>query len=390
VNRPALRARRGFTLLEMILSMTLMMAFLGMTAELFRKQSGSVSASAGRLDAQQNLRFATSSIERELRMAGLGIADAQPLLVQATATAITFNADLIALDTGDYNAVYINPDADSAAVDVLRPTSKITLPNSTSTYPDSLYTYSGAPSGVPSYAETISYWISHDSTSAYSNEYIMFRRVNARPVRVIARGIRYNGDGDSPFRFFVTTDTSNNEVIPPFVHTAAIHGSPADTGKSAMTDSITSVWVSLRSAVRDLRSKSTGDTAMRSVSIKVHLMNAGLVHHSSCGQAPLGVTPTATLTPISLPTIPAPFVTITWPASVDDGSGEKDVVRYAVYRHLAGAAVFDEPIASVPAGTYTFKDTDVTSGQTWVYGVAVQDCTPALSPIGTAPPVAIP
>jgi hypothetical protein len=373
----------------MIISMTLMMAFLGMTAELFRKQSGAVSTQAGVLDAQQNARFAASAIERDLRMAGLGIADAQPLLVQASPTAITFNADLASLDTGDINAVYINPNADSAAVDVLRPSNKITLPGTSFGYPDSLYTYNGAPSGAPSYAETISYWISHDSTSSFSNEYIMFRRVNALPPRVVARGIQYNA-GDALFKYYYLPpgDTLMREVTNA-VHTAAIHGSPADTAGSARTDSITRVDLSLRSVFHDRR-KGNADTTVRQVQLTIHLMNAGLVHHSSCGQPPLGVSPSAAVTPIG-PGVAAPFVTVTWVASVDETAGEKDVIRYAIYRHLdISGAVFDEPIASVPAGTASFVDTDVVTGQHWIYGVAVQDCTPALSPIGTAASVTIP
>ena len=82
---------------------------------------------SGVLDAQQNSRFAISSLERELRVAGVGVVDQQPLLVMANKLAITFNANLVALDTGDMGSVYINPDADSAAVDVLRQTQAITL-----------------------------------------------------------------------------------------------------------------------------------------------------------------------------------------------------------------------------------------------------------------------
>ena len=59
-------------------------------------------------------------LERELRVAGVGVVDQQPLLVMANTLGITFNADLAALDTGDLSAVYINPDDDSSAVDVLR------------------------------------------------------------------------------------------------------------------------------------------------------------------------------------------------------------------------------------------------------------------------------
>ena len=50
---------------------------------MFRMQSMSVSTQTGRLDAQQNSRFAMSMLERELRVAGAGVADQQPLLVMA-------------------------------------------------------------------------------------------------------------------------------------------------------------------------------------------------------------------------------------------------------------------------------------------------------------------
>src|SRR3954468_4959782 len=123
-----LRPRRGFTMIEIIISMSLMLAVIGLSTQLFRRQSTAVSTQAGTLDAQQNSRFALGNLDRELRMAGGGVVDKQPMLVMAAATAITFNADLVATDTGDYAAVYVNPDADSAAVGMLRTTNKITLP----------------------------------------------------------------------------------------------------------------------------------------------------------------------------------------------------------------------------------------------------------------------
>ncbi len=375
----------------MILSMTLMLAFLGMTAELFRRQSDSVSSSAGRLDAQQNARFAMSSIERELRMAGVGVPNAQPLLVMAGAMGITFNADLAALDTGDLAADYINPDADSAAVDVLRPANKIVLPGTTKNYPDSMYWQSA---GVPSNAETISYWLSHDSTSSYSTEYILFRQVNARPARVVARGILIK-PGDRPFIYLRDSlgmlDTVSAAILP-LIHTAPIHGTMADTGKSVMTDSVKAVVVTLTSVFHDMRLiKTHHDTITRTTQATIHLMNAELIHQSTCGSAPLPVAPTATVTAAGGGN-PSAFVTITWSPSVDDGAGEKDVERYALYRRLAAVSSFDEPFASVPAGSgsYSFKDFDITTGQQWIYGVAAQDCTPTLSSIGSTSQVTIP
>ena len=387
------RPRRGFTLAEMLVAMTLMGVLLGLSTQLFRKQSNAVSTQAGRLDAQQNSRFALSSLDRELRVAGVGVVDAQPMIVEAGPLSITFNADLVAQDTSDLGAVYINPDVDSASAGVMRPSEKLTLPGTTKQYPDSMYYQN---SGVPSLAETISYWLSRDSTSTRTNEYILFRRVNGRPARLVARGIIYNPT-DTIFQYFKGDTTGAltpiSPAVLPLVHSAAIHGATADTGRSALTDSIRQVKAQFTSVYHDPR---TGKDTYRRLQTTIHIMNAGLIHHSMCGQPPLGVTPTATVTPADGVTVFQTYVTVSWGPSVDDGAGEKDVERYAIYRRLSTDPGFDQPIAASPAGlsggatAYTFTDTDVQSGQTWIYGVAAQDCTPMSSPIGTAASVTIP
>jgi hypothetical protein len=372
----------------MMLSLTLLLAVLGLSTRLFRVQSNAVSAQAGRLDAMQNSRFALGLLEREIRMAGVGVADAQPLLVMAGPLAVTFNADLTALDTSDLSAVYINPDADSASAVMMRTSAKITLPGTATLYPDTNYTYN---IGVPSNAETITYWLSRDSTSPRSYEYILFRRANARPAKVVARGIIYN-PGDTVFRYWKSdtagTLTPVSPALLPLVHSAPMHGSPADTARSALTDSVKQLRVTFKSLYRDPK---TNVDVVRTVAQTIHLMNAGLIRRSTCGQPPLGVTPSATATAAG-PGVPQTFVTVGWTPSIDDGAGEKDVERYAIYRRLASVATFDEPFASVPAGaaSYSFKDTDVTSGQQWVYGVSAQDCTPSSSPIGSTSTVTVP
>jgi type II secretory pathway pseudopilin PulG len=384
------RARRGFTMPEMLLSMTLMMILIGLSTQLFRKQSNMVATQTGRLDAQSNSRYALSLLDRELRMAGANVVDVQPLLVMAGPLGLTFNADLVALDTGDLAAVYVNPDADSAGVDVLRTNEKVTLPGTSIQYPDTTYMQSA---NVPSMAETISYWLSRDSTSSRSNEYILFRRVNARPPKLVARGIIYGGATDTIFQYFKSDTLGNLTPISPaalpLVHQAVVHGSTADVGASALTDSIRQVHVQFTSVYHDAR---TNSDTYRRMQLTVHLMNAGLIHHTTCGNAPIGVAATATATAANGTTILQPFVTIAWPQSVDEVTGEKDVERYALYKRLSSVASFDLPFASVPAGssTYSFKDTEVLSGETWVYGVAALDCSPATSVIGTAPQIVIP
>ncbi|MFI5228854.1 MAG: hypothetical protein ACHQWU_07280, partial [Gemmatimonadales bacterium] len=246
--------------------------------------------------------------------------------------------------------------------------------------------------GVPTNAETISYWLSKDSTSASSNEYILFRRANAQPPRVVAKGIIVNPT-DTVFQYFRPDSTNALQPIPiaslPLTHPAAMHGAASDTGKRAWIDSVRTVKVTLKSVYHDPR---TGVDAIRTLSSTIHLMNAGLIHRSTCGQPPIGVAVTATFVPADGIIVQQPYVKVAWTPSIDDGGGENDVQRYAIYRRLSSVTDFDEPLTSVPAGqaTYSFADTDIQSGQTWVYGVAAQDCTPTSSTIGTATAVTIP
>lgn len=390
MNSPMLRARRGFSLPEIIISMSLMLAIIGLSTQMFRKQSASVSAQTGRLDAQQNSRFAMSMFERELRVAGVGVLDAQPLLVMANTLGVTFNANLASRDTGDLGAVYINPDADSLAVNMLRMDKRITLPGTSKLYPDTNYM---ANAGVFGNAETISYWLSKDSTVSYSNEYVLWRRVNALKPRMVARGIVYNGASDTIFHYFKADTAGRLTEIPPaalpLIHSAPIHGTQADTGKSALTDSIRQVRAQFTSVFHDPR---TQKATTRTMQLTIHLMNAGLLHHTTCGERPIAPTSVvATVTPAG-GAVSQTFVTVTWAKSVDDGAGEKDVERYAIYRRLSSTTAFDEPIASVPGGasTYSFVDSDVLSGQSWIYAVAAQDCTPSSSPVAQSSVTVIP
>jgi hypothetical protein len=375
-----------------MISMTLLLTIIGLSTQLFRHQANAVAAQSGRLDAQANSRFAISMLERELRVAGVGVVDQQPLLVMAGQTALTFNANLVSLDTGDLGSVYINPDADSASVSVFRRADRIQLAGTTTFYPNSTYVKAG---GVVSDAETISYYLSPDTTTGYTNEYILWRRVNARPPRMVARGIYYRPGVDTLFRYFkadtLGTLTEISRATLPIIHTATVHGTQADTGKSAMTDSVRQVRAQFNSIFH--HSLQAGDTTQRRLNLTIKLMNAGLIHHVTCGNPPIVPTDVvATVTPADGITIPQTFVTLTWTGSVDDGAGEKDVERYAIFRRLVSQTDFGEPIASIVGGhsTYSFIDTDLQTGQQWIYGVSALDCSPSNSAMASATVVTIP
>jgi len=378
------RQRRGFTLLEVLIATTLLLFILGVSTQFMRRQSAGISQAAGRLEAQQNAYFGISTLERELRTAGIGVVDKQPMLVEAGPMAVVFNSNLISRVKGDLAAVYVDVDADTDAVEAFRSSEKIALPNSTVRYPDTTYMAAG---GVPTSAETIAFWLSRDSTSSNANEYILWRRVNAMKPRVVSKGIIASAT-DTVFQYFKADTLGNLTAIPaatlPLYHSAMIHGAPNDTARAAMIDSIRSMRVRLTTVYHDPR---TGD-ATRRLERTIRIMNAGLNDRTTCGDAPLGVLPSAVASTVN----GAPQVTITWSRSVDEVSGERDVERYALYKRYSASTTFSEPFASIPAGSaaYTFTDTDVHSGDTWVYGVTAIDCTPTSSNIAMAAAVVIP
>ena len=383
--------KRGFTLVEIILSLVLLMIISGAAVQFLRKQTGLVTRETSRMDAMQNAQFAGSQLDRELREAGAGVADAQPMLVQVDSLAMTFNANMVSIDTGDVRAVYQLRDADTNGTRAMLKTERTALPNSSPAvgYPDTTYT---AASGVQSGAETISYYLRPDSTTLRGNDYLLFRRLNAQPPSLIARSIVRDARDTVPFFTYYTADTLNRlrpiaRSLLPLYH-GIIHGAVDDTGRFALTDSVRAVRVHFVTATKDPRA---GTDALRTVETLVRLMNSGLLDRTSCGQPPY---PTATPTVVSSPTsAPNPkYVQVTWVRSPDDGAGEKDIERYAIFRKLSGATTFGDPISSIPsalAATYTFTDNGVVAGQSYVYGVAAQDCTPLLSSVSPSATVTV-
>lgn len=384
-----MRRRAGFSLIEVMISLTILLVIMGAAVQFLRRQSSAVATQSQRMDALQNAQFAASEIERDLREAGAGVADAQPMIVQLDANAITFNANLVSGDPNDVRAVYRSRDADTAAVREMLPTEKLALPTSLPTrmYPDSTY---WASKGVQSGAETISYYLLPDAGATTANTFALWRRANATAPTLVARGIVRDA---VPFFTYYTQGTAN--ALQPISSTAlplyhvAIHGSADDVGGSALTDAVRVVRVHFSALTVDpLAGKDS--IKYRVVETRVRLMNAGLLHLSACGARPVPA-PAPTLSQAS-PSPGVHVVTVSWTRSGDDGSGEKDIERYAIFRRLATATQMNDPIASVPAsttGSYSYTDTGVLPGGTYVYGIAAQDCTPTMSDITASGPITI-
>ena len=376
------RRRAGFTLAELLISITLTIAIFASAVPFFTMQMRQLQQNIGRSDAQQTARFAQNTVDRELRNIGiavtpmqsaLGIPRNQPKIVQAAAFAVTFNSNLVAQDTVDMNAVYYDPNVPASLTTALATANMVTLPLSSKTYPD--YVYRDA-TGLLSSAETVSYWASLDSTSSYSDEYVMFRRVNDGPVAVVARGLRVPS-GQALFKYRRVYGTGVVDSIPtaslPILWDAA----------SQVADSIRTVTLTVRGVFRGYNLQNKATTYERYVSTQTNLANIGLAQRNSCGDIPLNPgSPTAALIVVGGVT---ERVRVSFNASNDEASGEKDVERYAIFRREVGNA-WDEPIAVVgkSGGPYVWEDFDIQAGLTFEYGVAAQDCSPANSTILTS------
>ena len=365
--------RDGVTLIEMMIAIVLFVLVFGLAVPFFRYQARSVSASAGRLDALQNARYAQNAIDRDLRISGIGIIQSQPMIVQADGFAVTFNADLATKDKNDPMSIYYDADMDSSGTDAMNNTNKVTLPLSAVSYPDSNY-MNGA---IASAAETIQYWLSRDSSASRSDQYILYRRVNNLAQKIVAKGIIVPA-GTNFFQYMKPNGAGGLDSIRasklPIFHSAPVHGSPADTATSALTDSIRVV----RMTVTGLYNDPDKGPIMKTVVSSTKLLNAGMSRSTVCGDLPIPVT-TATAT--RFPAFGTPTkVTISWNASLDQDAGEKDVGRYMVFKKKTASADWGSPIADLAASqaNYTLDDTTLPSGS-WVYAVVAQDCSPANS-----------
>lgn len=377
---PAHPHRPGFTLAELLLSLTITVTIFAAAVPFFTLQMRQLQQNLARADAQQTARFAQTMVDRELRnigiavtdmQAALGIPRPQPKIVQADGFAVTFNTNLVANDTLDMNAVYYDPNVPHSLTTALASPGAITLPLSPASYPDYVYRDEN---GLLSTAETVSYWASVDSTAPATDEYVLFRRVNDGPVSVVARGLRIPA-GQHLFRYRRLYASGVIDSVPaaalPILWNAT----------NSVADSVRTVTLSVRGVFHgfDLSNKAT--KVERYVSAQTNLANIGLAQRSACGDIPLNPgSPTATivLTPLGA----TDRVSLTFSASGDEASGERDVERYAVFRREVGQP-WDEPIAVVgkAGGPYLWEDFDIQAGTAFQYGVAAQDCSPANSSI---------
>ncbi len=372
--------RSGMTLLEMLVALVVFGVVVGGAFSFLRYQSEGYRFGSEQMDALQNLRFAANALELDLRTAGSNVPDEQPHLIYAGTDVVAFNADYASNVENDAWAVYYDRDAPAGTVMALTQARHITIPTTSFVYPDTSYRALGGLTNSP--AETIIFYFEADATTSRTDDYILYKQVNADPPEVVSRHLLQT-PGEPFFEYSWIRNPPSAPVfveeVPvgalPLRHSVAIHGSTADTAAAARIDSLRGVRVNFTAT----NGKSGNEERQRAISRLVRLPNAGLAVKRSCGDEPiLGIPLTAVGVVLGTGD---PAVNLSWTQAVDEAGGEADVTRYVIWRRQAAQPNWGEPYLSIPSGqtTYSYQDLNVISGEQYYYAIAVQDCTPTLS-----------
>jgi len=386
MNEEHMRTRQGFTLIELLIAMVVFVIVLGGALSFLTAQQRMFQRGSDAMGVLQNLSFASDNLDSQIRTAGGNAPDAQPPVVYASPNAFAFNADYVANDPGDISAVYIDPDASPTEVEALRASAPITIPTSSPAfvYPSADYTLEG---GFNSPAETIVLFFSDNLETARGDDFLLMRQVNANPPEVLVRNVIRDSINLPFFRYFklrvaaagqlpALVQVPNGEV--PMAHTLAVHGNTADLSPNSRIDSLRAVLVSFR--------VTTGETGplerTERISMTIPLPNMGLKQLKICGSQPVFGQP---LLAVFDTTGGVDKVNLTWIRAFDEIAGERDVIRYTLWRRKINpppAEAYGDPLTSVSAGfpNYLYVDAqNVERDVTYEYRIAAQDCSPKLS-----------
>ncbi|MEO8879200.1 MAG: prepilin-type N-terminal cleavage/methylation domain-containing protein [Gemmatimonadaceae bacterium] len=364
----SIRQRKGFSLIELMIAIVVMAVVLAGTMNFFMGQSRTFRKATTDMVLLQNARFATDLLNEHFRSVGANLTVGQPAVIYADKNTFAFNADYATNVAGDIDAIYYEPKATTSETQSLLKAQAFTIPQSAPalSYPGADY-ISGA--GVPSPAETITFFFAPDTETARTDDYVLERQVNAAAPEVVVRNVL----PDSVYPFFrymyLKTDGVGNQTLD------TIPGSslPATYANSLLiaNDSLRSVIISFTVT------NGLADTAERTrpVSVIASLPNIGIRQLKTCGSKPL---------PVAAPTVTNAGVgslKVQWDASGDETGGERDVIRYNVTRMASFAPGVWTNVASIGAGggPYSYVDSGLNTRVQYFYAVAVQDCTPAFS-----------
>jgi prepilin-type N-terminal cleavage/methylation domain-containing protein len=390
------RPRRGFTLAELMIAMALFGIVLTSAVGFLVAQSKGFRVLADRSASVQNGRFGRDILRQEIRTAGTNVTEEQPTVVYAADEVFAFNSDLTTNRRDSIRltgAVYVDPFASDAEVTAITTARAITIPGSGFGYPLQNYSQSGS-MFINSDAELLTYRFAPDTAAGAGGTFVLYRQVNDKAPEVVASGLRRSPNRPffrywyDPARFGATNP--NIDSVPrnwlPLMKNVAKRGVAPDTGTavSMRIDALRAVEVTYEAT---LPRGGTRDV----VRYMIPLPNVANARQSrACGRVPL-----APQAPSVQWRTDSSAVMLNWTRATDDGAGERDAIRYVLWRRISGAATWGDPIATVgvdAAGNYAYKDASVQRGvgRRYDYALAVQDCTPNLSALAASAAVTVP
>jgi hypothetical protein len=371
---------RGSSIAELLVALLVLGLVLVMALAFLRAQNLGFRRGLDGMTSVQNLRKAMGTLDRDIQTAGIHLAPGQPPLVYGDGDVLAFNADFASRDSSDPLAVLIDPSLEEEATSVLPEERRQRIGGSSFFYP--ARTYMEAP-GRPGSAETIIFFFQPDLQTPRPDDFVLFRQVNSLPPTLVADRL-FRADGVPFFRYLRVGETGIDSIPEehlPLTHGAPGHGSPEDTGAVSLVDSVRAV----RIALAGTSGRAGEQERTWSMARIVPLPNVGLEDERSCGTPPVpgpGISASLGRAPTG-----ERVVELTWTRARDEAEGERDVVRYVIWRRQPGITDWGTPYLSVPAGMerYRYADGDVLGGASYQYALAAQDCTPAVSPrIATA------
>jgi len=382
-----LASKDGMTLVELVVALTIFGVIISTALAFLAQQNTAFQAALDRMGALRGGRYAVTTLAQDLETLGTNVPRGQPPLLYADSMVISFSADYATNVAGDPFAVFFDPDAPAGQVQA--PVAPFTVPTTAVTVADS--TYRVGP-GVVSPAEILTFFFVPDTTTARADDFLLYRQVNGAAPEVVARHLLR--DGATPFLSYekeaIAGGSSGLAPVPPaslpIHHSALFHLSPADTGASALADSVRVVRVAFVAT----NGLSGGQARSVRIERRIALPNAGLAALSTCGSAPIFGDSL-----VAVPTTLAggeAAVELSWGQAVDEAGGEADVVRYVLWRRDNGGGPWGEPYLAVPAGapSYAYTDATVESGTIYEFAIAAQDCTPSLSALHSSGLVVVP
>jgi hypothetical protein len=375
--------RSGFTLMEMLIGITMTVAVMGAGFSLFRSQSRFFDTNQQRYDMMQNSRGALEETQRVIRTMGAGVPNTQPVLVYGDNNVLAFNTDYIEQDTVDTRwAAYFNAEAPAAETISWDVANVSNIPGTSYSYPPQNFLLG---SGDPSPAETYTFFFSSDSSTSRTDDYILWQRVNNGTPALVARNILAHPSGNPFFQYLAEQQTSTTPTLItepssnlPLKRTI-VTASTTDTAAATRPDSVRAVRINLRFT----NGQSGTAERFRDVQTTIQVPNNGIPLPTVCGRNPLA--------PPTFTAVDTVFgsgkLWLTWAKSVDQDAGEQDVLQYILYRKLQTATTWSDPLVivrrSAGQASYTQMIAGNTPGVAYTFGVSAQDCTPNESTITT-------